>query len=138
MRGGALVPLVWAGLLLLLAAINAIWTQGDLIQSATFLAAIGSVLALAILLIGLSPQARRTGAPEASTSPEAVPSTSLASMIAGLALGMFAFGFAFGQFPIFFGAGLLIVSLGRLIVELRAQRRAVGRLTAADERRVER
>lgn len=134
MRGGAIVPLVWAGLLVLLAATNAIWTKGDLIQSATFLAALGSVLALALLLISVSSQARRTGAPQAHTTVEAVPSTSLASMVAGLAFGMFVFGFAFGQFPILFGAGLLIVSLGRLTVELRAQRRTVARVTPGDDR----
>lgn len=127
MRGGALAPLIWALLLAALAITNAIWTTGNVIQGGMFAAAVGAVVALAILLIALSPQARRKGAPEPEGRPEAIPSGSLAAMIAGLSLGCFAFGFAFGRFPIYFGVGLLIASLGRLALEHRAQRRATRR-----------
>jgi hypothetical protein len=127
-RAGAWVPLIWAGLLVVLGTINAIWTDVDLIQSGTFLAAIGDVLALAVLLVGLSPQALHRGAPEAVEDPEALPSMSAASMIAGLAFGTFVFGFAFGKFPIFFGGGLLLLAAGRLAVEVRAQRSALARV----------
>jgi cation transport ATPase len=125
MRGGALAPLIWALLLAALAITNAIWTAGNVIQGGTFAAAVGSIVALAVLLIVLSPEARHKGAPELRTRAAALPSGSFAAMLAGLALGCFAFGFAFGRFPIFFGAGLLVVALGRLSLELRAQRRAV-------------
>lgn len=128
MRGGAWVPLVWAGLLVILGTINAVWTDVDLIQSGTFLAAIGDVLALAVLLGARSPQALRRGAPENERDPVALPSMSLASMIAGLAFGVFVFGFAFGTFPIAFGGGLLLLAIGRLAVEVRAQRRALARV----------
>jgi hypothetical protein len=124
MRGGALAPLAWALLLALLAITNAIWTTGNIIQGGTFAAAVGSIVALAILLAALSPEARRKGEPALEARPEAVPAASLAAMLAGIALACFVFGFAFGRFPIFFGAGLLLASLGRLVAEVRAQRRA--------------
>ena len=125
MRGGAWPPLLWALLLVALGAINAIWTQGNVIQGGTFLAAIGFILALALLVAALSPDARRRGAPGPEREPIAVPSASLAAMLAGLAAGAFAFGFAFGHFPIYFGVGLFIAAIGRLVIELRAQRRAL-------------
>jgi hypothetical protein len=124
MRGGALAPLTWAGLLVVLGIINAIWTSGDTIQSGTFAAAIGSIVALAVLLSALSPAARRKGPPKPQPRLEVVPSASFASVVAALALGCFVFGFAFGRFPVYFGAGLLLAALGRIVVELRAQRRA--------------
>ena len=124
MRGGAFVPLIWGGILVVLGAINAIWTGGSVMQGGTFLAAIGSVLALGLLLIALSPEARHRGARQPRTDLETVPSASLAAMIAGLAFGCFLFGFAFGHFPIYFGACLLIAALGRLALEVRAERRA--------------
>lgn len=124
MRGGALAPLIWALLLAILAVINAIWTTGNVIQGGTFAAAVGSILALAVILVALSPEARRRGAPELDVRPEPAPAASLAAVVAGLAMGCFVFGFAFGRFPIFFGGGLLVAALGRLTVEHRAQRRA--------------
>jgi hypothetical protein len=134
MRGGAFVPLIWGAILVVLGTINAIWTDGNVIQSGTFLAAIGSVLALGLLLVALSPEARRRGAPEPRTDLETVPSASLAAMIAGLAFGCFLFGFAFGHFPMYFGAALLIAALARLALEVRAERRARRRLLRSDER----
>jgi hypothetical protein len=127
-RGGVWIPLIWAGLLVILGTINAVWTDVDLIQSGTFLAAIGDVLALAVLLGALSPEALRRGPPVTGGDPEALPSMSLASMIAGLSFGVFVFGFAFGKFPIFFGGGLLLLAIGRLVIEVRAQRRALARM----------
>lgn len=123
MRGGALAPLIWALLLSALAIINAIWTTGNIMQGADFAAAVGSVVALAVLLMALSPEARHRGEPGQEERLAAVPAASFASMLAGLAFGCFVFGFAFGRFPIFFGGGLLLASLGRLVVEIRAQRR---------------
>ncbi len=54
-------------------------------------------------------------------------------MIAGLSFGCFLFGFAFGHFPIYFGAGLLIAALGRLALEMRAERRARRRFEGSEE-----
>ena len=61
-----------------------------------------------------------------------MPSASLAALIAGLAFGCFVFGLAFGHFPIYFGAGLLIAALGRLALEVRAERRARRRLMGSE------
>ena len=127
------MPLVWGGILVVLGAINAIWTSGNVMQGGTFLAAIGSVLALGLLLVALSPEARHRGAPEPRTDVETVPSASLAALIAGLAFGCFVFGFAFGHFPIYFGAGPLIAALGRLALEVRAERRARRRLMGSEK-----
>ena len=127
------MPLIWGGILVVLGAINAIWTSGNVMQGGTFLAAIGSVLAPGLLLVALSAEARHPGAPEPRTDVETVPSASLAALIAGLAFGCFVFGFAFGHFPIYFGAGLLIAALGRLALEVRAERRARRRLMGSEK-----
>jgi hypothetical protein len=124
MRGGALAPLIWSVLLLALAVTNVIWTSGDAIQAGTFGFAIVSIWLLGLVLIRLAPEARRKGPPEPLLRPEVVPSASLAAMVAGIGFGAFVFGFAFGRFWIFLGAGVFLASLGRLFVELRAQRRA--------------
>jgi hypothetical protein len=134
MRGGALAPLAWALLLCALGVTNAIWTTGNLIQGGEFAAAVGSIVALAVLLAALSRDALRRGEPETDGRPEAVPSASLAAAVAGCAFGCFAFGFAFGRFPVYFGGGLLAAALGRLVVEVRAQRRAHARLLEEDRR----
>jgi hypothetical protein len=122
MRGGALAPFAWALLLVLLGAINWIWT-GDAIQVGTFGFAALAILGLAAGLVRAAPEARRRGAPEPRLEPEPIPQMSLAAVIAGLALASIVLGLAFGHFAIYFGVGLLLVALGRLSVELRAQRR---------------
>ena len=40
-------------------------------------------------------------------------------MIAALALASIVFGFTFGSFLIYFGAGLLVIAVGRIAVERR-------------------
>jgi hypothetical protein len=124
MRGGALAPFFWALLLATLGVLNLIWTKGDIIQVGEFAGATGFVLLLVLLLIRLSPEARRRGAPPPSTAPEAVPASSLAAVAAALGFACLIFGFAFGRFPIFLGAGVLILAVGRLCLEFHAQRSA--------------
>jgi hypothetical protein len=122
MRGGALAPFAWALLLIVLGALNWIWT-GDAIQVGTFGFAALAILALATSLVFASPEARRKGPPESRPTAETIPGASAAAVLAALAVASIAFGFAFGRFPIYFGAGLLALALARLAVELRAQRR---------------
>jgi multisubunit Na+/H+ antiporter MnhC subunit len=122
MRGGALAPFAWALLLVLLGAINWIWT-GDAIQVGTFGFAALAILSLAAGLVRAAPEARQRGAPEPQGEPEPIPQMSLGAVIAGLAVAAIVLGLAFGHFAIYFGAGLLLVALGRLSVELTAQRR---------------
>jgi hypothetical protein len=130
MRGGAIPLLAWGALLAILGAINWIWT-GDAIQVGTFAFAVLAVFAGAGLLIALAGRvALRRGTPEPSPEPETVPQASLGAVLAALAVSSILFGLVFGTFPIYFGAGLLIVSIGRLTIERRAElqtRRRVAR-----------
>ena len=123
MRGGAIPLLAWGALLVVLGAINWIWT-GDAIQVGTFGFAILVVIGAAGGLVLLSRQAARPGPPERQSDPEAVPAVSVGAVLAGLSIGSFAFGFVFGQFFVYFGVGVLVLSLGRLAIEVREQRRS--------------
>jgi hypothetical protein len=114
---GARAPLAWATLLAVLGTINAIWT-GDGIQIALFGFAVGAILGLAAGLVVV---------PARPTGPETVPTVSLAAVVVALGIASIVFGVAFGHFPIYFGAGLVVAGLGRVAVELRAQRRTAER-----------
>lgn len=123
MRGGAIAIFAWAAILALLGAINWIWS-GRAIQVATFGFAVLAVLALGGALALASPEALRRGQPERSRGPEAVPSASLGAVLLALGFGSLVFGLAFGHFLIYFGIAVMLLAAGRLIAELRAQRRA--------------
>jgi hypothetical protein len=58
-------------------------------------------------------------------------------VLVAVAIGSIIFGFAFGRFLVFFGAGLLLVSAGILLFEIRGQRRT-GRETGARRETVSR
>jgi len=106
-------PLAWALLLAVFGTINAIWTH-DGIQVAEFGFAVLVILCLAV---GLWLRGRERA------GPAALRSASLAAAVAGLGVASIVFGLAFGHFPMYFGAGLLLAALGRLAFELRSQRR---------------
>jgi hypothetical protein len=129
-RGGAIPLLCWATLLAVLLAINWIWT-GDAVQVGTFGYAALSIYAGGLLLWLRSRVAIRPGPPSASEDPEAVPDASLAAVGIALSIACIMFGIAWAKFLVFFGAGALILSLGRLAVELRAQRAGVRRARSA-------
>jgi len=59
-----------------------------------------------------------------------VPESSAAAALVGLSLGCILFGLAWASFLIWFGAAVLLASLGRLTNELRAERSS--RRRAAD------
>ena len=120
MRGGAIPLLAWGTLLVVLMALNWIWT-GDAIQVGTFAMAAGVVYAGAALLVARDRQALRRGAPPASDEPELVPEASLAAVVAGLSIACIGFGLVWAGFLIYFGAGVLVLSIGRLVLELRAE-----------------
>lgn len=124
MRGGAIPLLCWAALLTVTGTLNAIWTD-DWIQSATFAAAVLAITIAAAVLIIRAPEAVHPGEPTPQTRPEAIPTVSFAAAFTAIGLGMLLFGLVFGHFPIYFGAGMIVVGLVRLLTELRAQRRAV-------------
>lgn len=120
MRGGAIPLACWATLLAVLLAINWIWT-GDAIQVGTFAYAALSIYTGALLLWLFSRAAIRPGPPEPTGDPEAVPDASLAAVGVALSIACILFGLAWATFLVFFGAGVLLLSLGRLAVELHAE-----------------
>ncbi len=124
MRGGAIPLLVWGAVLAVLLGLNWIWT-GDLIQVASFAFAVASVIGWVLGLVLLRPrEALRRGPPARSGDPQAVPSASYGSVLLAFGVASVVFGFAFGHFPIYFGAGVMVVASGLVARELHAERRA--------------
>ncbi|HEY1511863.1 MAG TPA: hypothetical protein VGF93_22850 [Solirubrobacteraceae bacterium] len=121
MRGGAIPLLAWGSLLIVLLAINWIWT-GDAIQIGSFAFAALAIYTGAGLLALTGSHALRRGPPPVTSEPETVPEASLAAVLAGLSIGCILFGIVWAGFLIYFGAGVLVLSLGRLALELRAER----------------
>ncbi len=122
MRGGALPLFAWGTLLVVLLALNWIWT-GDAIQVGTFAYAALSVLGAGGLLVAASRQALKRGPPEPRSEPEGIPAGSLGTVAAALSVAAMIFGLAFGRFLVFFGAAMLALSLARITLELRSERR---------------
>ncbi len=124
MRGGAIPLLVWGTVLAVLLGLNWIWT-GDLIQVATFAFAVLSVVGWVLALVLLRPgEALRRGPPPGAGEPQAVPTASYGSVLLAVGAASIVFGFAFGHFPIYFGAGVMVVAAGLVARELYAERRA--------------
>jgi hypothetical protein len=121
MRGGAIPLLAWGTLLVLLLAMNWIWT-GDAIQVGSFAFAVLVIYGGAAALWLASHESLRRGAPPARGNPEALPGMSLSAVGAGFSVAMILFGLVWARFLVFFGAGALVLCLGRLAVELRAER----------------
>lgn len=127
MRGGAIPVLAWGTLLLVLFVGNWIWDNrliNPLVAGFAVLIIYGAAL---LLTLRGGRRALRGGAPEADGTPEPVPQASSGAVIAALALASIVFGFTFGSFLIYFGAGLLVIAVGRIAVERHAQRRTVER-----------
>ena len=134
MRGGSIPLLAWGSILAVLMAICWIWT-GDAIQVGTFAFAVTVVWGGAVLLAAEGGrQSLRRGEPPPVRDPEAVSTSSLGAVLVAVAVGSIVFGFAFGRFLVFFGAGLLVVSLGIVVYEVRGQRRARRGLRSRRER----
>lgn len=121
MRGGAIPLLAWGTLLAVPLAINWIWT-GDAIQVGEFGFAVLVIYGTAAALWLASRDAIRRGAPEARSEPEALPQASLAPVLVALSVAAILFGLVWANFLVYFGAGVLVLSLGRLALELRAER----------------
>ncbi len=123
MRGGAIPALAWGTLLLVLFALNWIW-EGRLVQVGSTTYALVAIYGTGLGLWLVRREALSTGEPSAPDAPEALPESSTGAVLAGLAIACILFGIVWAQFLIFFGAGMLVLALGRTVVELRAQRRA--------------
>ncbi len=134
MRGGAIPLLVWGAVLAVLLALNWVWT-GDLIQVASFAFAVLSVVGWVLALVLLRPrEALRRGPPARSGEPQTVPSASYGSVLLAVGAASVVFGFAFGHFPIYFGAGVMVVAAGLLARELHAERRGRSQWPQGGER----
>jgi hypothetical protein len=90
------------------------------------------VYALAALLVAMNPEALKTGPPPSEDEPEVVPEASLAAVLVGLSIACIGFGLVWAGFLIYFGAGVLVLSLGRLVLELRAELAARDGVKAPD------
>jgi prepilin signal peptidase PulO-like enzyme (type II secretory pathway) len=124
MRGGALIQLIWGSLLATFCIGCAIWTS-DALQAGEFGFGVAVTWLFALLFTARGRgEALRAGEPRAIIGPEAVPSSSLGAVLLAIGFGMVMFGFAFGAFFVWFGAGLAVVASGMLVLELREQRRA--------------
>jgi hypothetical protein len=126
-RGGAIPLLVWALILAVLYALNVIWT-GNHVNLAMAVFAVGATVATAVGFVALSGrEAVRRGEPPPSEEPRAIPTASVGAVLLAVGLAAFAFGFAFGHFLVYFGAGVMIVALGVLAREASTQRQVLRR-----------
>lgn len=123
MRGGAIPLLCWATLLLALFAGNWAW-DGQAINAAEAGFAALVIYAWALALWLASRESVRRGPPPRDARPQALPDASLAAVLAGLSVACIMFGTAWSGFLVDFGVATLVLSLGRLALERRAQRAA--------------
>ncbi|HEY1518035.1 MAG TPA: hypothetical protein VGF91_16535 [Solirubrobacteraceae bacterium] len=121
MRGGAIPILAWGTILLVLCIGNWVWDDKP-VNGAVATAAVAIVYAFGIALWLARRDSIRRGPPEPSTEPQAVPQMSVAAVGIGLSVGCALFGLAWSKFLLYFGAGALVASLGRLAIELRSER----------------
>jgi hypothetical protein len=130
MRGGAIPNFLWGTGLLVLLVIHAIWTRNSF-QTYEDIFAVVVTFAFAAATAIRSRETLRRGPPPPDSRLEPAPSNSLSAALLGIAIGAMLFGVVFGRFLIYMGGGLWLLAFGRLIVELRAQRRFVRRLSEA-------
>jgi hypothetical protein len=131
MRGGAIPLLAWGTILLVLAVGNWIWND-KAVGGAAATAAVLIVYAFGAIVWLARRESIRRGPPERHGEAEAVPQDSLASVVVGLSIGCILFGLTWAKFLVYFGAGTLVLSLGRVVLERRAERTA--RARAVSER----
>jgi hypothetical protein len=136
MKGGAIPLLAWGTLLLVLAIGNWIWNGRAVGGAAATLAAL-IVYAFAVLVWVARRDSIRRGPPEPRSEPDAFPRDSLGAAVIGVAIGCILFGLVWAKFLVYFGAGLLALSLGRVWLELRAERASRGSLLLSGEREEE-
>jgi hypothetical protein len=132
MRGGAIPLLAWGTILLVLAVGNWIWNDRSVGGAAATAAAL-IVYAFGAIVWLTRRESIRRGPPERDGEPEAVPQDSLASVVVGLSIGCILFGLTWAKFLVYFGAGMLALSLGRVVLERRAERATRARVSSERE-----
>jgi uncharacterized iron-regulated membrane protein len=123
MRGGAIPILTWGTILLVLAIGNWIWDAKP-VNAGVASAAVAIIYVFGVALWLSRREAIRRGPPEPRPMLDSVPQASLAAAGIGVSLGCILFGIAWARFLVDFGFGLLVLSLGRLVLEIRAERRS--------------
>jgi membrane protein implicated in regulation of membrane protease activity len=121
MRGGAIPILAWGTILLVLAIGNWIWDAKP-VNAGVASAAVAIVYVFGVAQWLSRREAIRRGPPEPRHELDSVPQASLAAAGIGVSLGCILFGIAWARFLVAFGAGVLVLSLGRLVLEIRAER----------------
>ena len=134
MRGGAIPILAWGTILLVLAVGNWVW-NGKPVGSGAASAAVLIIYGFGVAVWLLRREAIRRGPPEARAEGENVPQMSVAAVMLGLSAGCALFGLAWAKFLLYFGIAMFVVSLGRLAIELRADRATRRRFLGPGERR---
>jgi hypothetical protein len=123
MRGGAIPVLAWGTILLVLAIGNWVWDAKP-VNGAVASAAVAIVYVFGVGLWLSRRDAIRRGPPEPRPAVDSMPQASLAAAGIGVSLGSILFGIAWAKFLVDFGIGLLVLSIGRLVLEVRAERRS--------------
>ena len=132
MRGGAIPLLAWGTLLLVLFIGNWIWDAKPVNAAVAGFGALVIYLAAIALWLARRESVRR-GPPPPSSGPEAVPTFSAGAPLIGLSIACALFGLVWAKFLLYFGIGMLLLALGRIALELRAQRRTLRRAGGEDE-----
>lgn len=124
MRGGSIPMLGWGALLAVMLVGCWVWT-GRGLEVAEFGFAVSVIWGGAVLFAAMSDrESIRKGEPRPQRRPESIPTASLGAVGIGIGIGSVMFGFAFGRFLVYFGAGLIIAALGRVAYEILDERRA--------------
>ncbi len=134
MRGGAIPILAWGTILLVLCIGNWVWND-KAVGSGAASAAVLIIYGFGVAVWLLRREAIRRGPPEPRAEPENVPQMSVASVMLGLSAGCALFGLAWSKFLLYFGIAVFVLSLGRLVVELRAERATRERFLGEGEQR---
>jgi hypothetical protein len=113
--------LAWGTILLVLAIGNWVWDDKP-VNGAVATAAVAIVYGFGVALWLARREAIRRGPPEPRAEVENVPAASVSAMAIGLSVGCALFGLVWAKFLLYFGIAMLVASLGRLVVELRAER----------------
>jgi O-antigen ligase len=133
-RGGAIPAIAWGTILLVLAIGNAVWDAKPVNGIEAFVAT--AIVYFVALLIWLARRdAIRRGPPRPETELEPVPQASTGAVFIAISLATILFGFAWSKFFVYFGGGILLLSLGRLAIEIRSERTTNRRVRQELERR---
>jgi O-antigen ligase len=133
-RGGAIPVIAWGTILLVLAIGNAVWDSKPVNGIEAFAASL--IIYVTALLLWLARRdAIRRGPPPAETELELVPQSSTGAVFLGISVGTILFGLVWAKFLLFLGFGILVLSIGRLVAEVRSERTSNRRALQELERR---